>query len=51
MRGELMLGGFGGRTHLNVGGYDLDNQFFLGLATPRKWVSSTVCAKNIKDGF
>ncbi|KAL0713036.1 hypothetical protein Bca4012_020014 [Brassica carinata] len=26
--------------HLGVGKYDLDNQFFLDLATPRKWVST-----------
>lgn len=31
------------RMHLNAGGRDLDNQFFLDLATPSKWVSSTVC--------
>ncbi|CAH8363822.1 unnamed protein product [Eruca vesicaria subsp. sativa] len=28
--------------HLNAGGENLDNQFFLELATPQKWVSSTV---------
>ncbi|KAF8092683.1 hypothetical protein N665_0405s0009 [Sinapis alba] len=28
-------------VHLNAGGYNLDNQFFLDLATPSKWVSST----------
>lgn len=28
--------------HTNAGGYDLDNEFFINLATPCKWVSSTV---------
>ncbi|CAH8307023.1 unnamed protein product [Eruca vesicaria subsp. sativa] len=28
--------------HLGAGKYDLDNEFFLELATPRKWVSSKV---------
>ncbi|CAH8387923.1 unnamed protein product [Eruca vesicaria subsp. sativa] len=28
--------------HFNAGGQNLDNQFFLELATPQKWVSSTV---------
>ncbi|CAH8306764.1 unnamed protein product [Eruca vesicaria subsp. sativa] len=28
--------------HLGTGKYDLDNEFFLELATPRKWVSSKV---------
>ncbi|KAF8117709.1 hypothetical protein N665_0008s0063 [Sinapis alba] len=28
--------------HLNAGKYDLDNQFFLDLATPEKWVSTKV---------
>ncbi|KAF3553756.1 hypothetical protein F2Q69_00016823 [Brassica cretica] len=27
--------------HTNAGGYDLDNEFFINLATPCKWVSST----------
>ncbi|WZZ49084.1 hypothetical protein YC2023_049191 [Brassica napus] len=27
--------------HTNAGGYDLDNEFFIDLATPCKWVSST----------
>ncbi|CAN7018235.1 unnamed protein product [Brassica oleracea var. botrytis] len=27
--------------HKNAGGYDLDNEFFINLATPCKWVSST----------
>lgn len=31
------------RMHKNAGGYDLDNEFFINLATPCKWVSSTVC--------
>nr|VDD43125.1 unnamed protein product [Brassica oleracea] len=26
--------------HLNAGGYNMENQFFLDLATPRKWVST-----------
>ncbi|CAN6925198.1 unnamed protein product [Brassica oleracea] len=26
--------------HLNAGGYNLENQFFLDLAAPRKWVST-----------
>lgn len=30
--------------HLGAGGHDLDNQFFLDLATPQKWVSSKVCS-------
>lgn len=28
--------------HLGVGLYDLDNEFFLDLATPQKWVSTKV---------
>ncbi|WZZ26194.1 hypothetical protein YC2023_009595 [Brassica napus] len=28
------------RLHLNTGNYNLDNQFFLDLAAPRKWVST-----------
>lgn len=31
------------RLHLNALGYDLENEFFIDLATPRKWVNSTVC--------
>nr|VDC59945.1 unnamed protein product [Brassica rapa] len=27
--------------HKNAGGYNLDNEFFINLATPCKWVSST----------
>ncbi|KAH0917474.1 hypothetical protein HID58_025134, partial [Brassica napus] len=27
--------------HTSAGGYDLDNEFFINLATPCKWVSST----------
>ncbi|KAH0874743.1 hypothetical protein HID58_072105, partial [Brassica napus] len=27
--------------HINASGYDLDNEFFIDLATPCKWVSST----------
>ncbi|KAF8097014.1 hypothetical protein N665_0297s0023 [Sinapis alba] len=36
-------------VHLNAGGYNLDNQFFLDLATPSKWVSSTVRDKKFFD--
>ncbi|KAF8109364.1 hypothetical protein N665_0097s0018 [Sinapis alba] len=36
-------------VHLNAGGYNLDNQFFLDLATPSKWVSSTVRDKSFFD--
>ncbi|KAJ4881784.1 ULP_PROTEASE domain-containing protein [Raphanus sativus] len=27
--------------HLNAGGHNVDNQFFLDLATPQKWITST----------
>lgn len=30
------------RVHLGAGKYDLDNEFFLDLASPQKWVSSKV---------
>ncbi|KAF8091400.1 hypothetical protein N665_0446s0019 [Sinapis alba] len=36
-------------VHLNAGGYNLDNQFFLDLATPSKWVSSMVRDKSFFD--
>lgn len=28
--------------HCDAGGYDLKNKFFVDLATPQKWVTSTV---------
>lgn len=35
--------------HYNAGGRDLDNEFFTDLATPRRWVFSTVMeGKNIE---
>lgn len=30
------------RLHINARGYDLDNEFFIDLGTPCKWVTSTV---------
>lgn len=30
------------RVHLNAGNFDLDNQFFLELATSEEWVSTKV---------
>lgn len=30
-------------VHFGAGVYDLDNQFFLDLATPQKWVTTKVC--------
>lgn len=30
------------RLHLGAQKYDLDNQFFLDLATPQKWVTTKV---------
>lgn len=32
-----------GRMHVGTPVCDMDNQFFLDLASPQKWVSSKVC--------
>lgn len=32
-----------GRVHLNAGKFDLENSFFLELATSEEWVSTKVC--------
>lgn len=37
-----MLAYFVDRLHLNAEKYDLDNEFFLDLAAPQKWVSTQV---------
>uniref|UniRef100_A0A0D3CWS4 Ubiquitin-like protease family profile domain-containing protein n=1 Tax=Brassica oleracea var. oleracea TaxID=109376 RepID=A0A0D3CWS4_BRAOL len=38
---NLKVGCFTCKMHINASGYDLDNEFFIDLATPCKWVSST----------
>lgn len=39
---RLMCDSFVARLHLNAGKFDLDNEFFLDLAAPQKWVSTQV---------
>lgn len=46
---KLIVVAYLGMMHYNVGGRDLDNEFFTDLATPRRWVFSTVMeGKNIE---